>query len=89
VGLLRRARISGIRRAKIYGTDIYVFWYWFAGDGFRSPGSLYWGPLYGQPFGMVLGFFALLVWGLYAYRTREDLLGVVPSGTSKHVVDAS
>jgi hypothetical protein len=67
----------------------YVFWYWFTGDGFRSPSSLYWGPLYGHLFGMVLGFFALLVWGLYAYRTREDLLGVVRSGTSNHVADAS
>ena len=55
----------------------YLFWYWFAGDGFRSPSSLYWGPLYGHLFGMMLGFSALLVWGLYAYRTGDCSSGNV------------
>ena len=53
----------------------HFFWYWFAGNGLHSPSALYSGPLYGHLFGMVLGFFALLVWGLYAYRTREHSLG--------------
>ena len=53
----------------------YLFWYWFAGNGFHSPCALFWGPLYGHLFGMVLGFFALLVWGLYAYRTGEHSFG--------------
>ena len=55
----------------------YLFWYWFAGDGFHSPTALYWGPLYGHLFGMVLGFSALLVWGLYTYRTGEHSFGNV------------
>lgn len=53
----------------------YLFWYWFAGKGFHSPCALYWGPLYGHLFGMVLGFSALLVWGLYACRTGEHCFG--------------
>jgi hypothetical protein len=53
----------------------YLFWYWFADQGFHSPWTLYWGPSYGHPFGMILGFFALLVWGLYAYRTGEHSFG--------------
>jgi hypothetical protein len=53
----------------------YLFWYWLAGNGFHLPCSLYWGPLYGHLFGMVLGFSALLVWGLYAYRTGEHSFG--------------
>ena len=60
----------------------YLFWYWFPGDGFRSPALLYWGPLYGGPFGMVLAISALLVWGLYSFRTRDHSLRASSSGTS-------
>lgn len=67
----------------------YLFWYWFTSDGFRSPTLLHWGPLYGGPFGMVLGFFALLVWGFYAYRTREQSLRTASQGTSDHPAVAS
>lgn len=66
-----------------------LFWYWFEENGFYSPFSLHWGPLYSGPFGMVLGFSALLVWGRYAYQTSGHSLGVVPSGTSNHVANAS
>jgi hypothetical protein len=45
-----------------------IFWYWFTDDGFRSPHWLDWEiPGYGGPAGMVLGFCALLIWGLYVY----------------------
>jgi hypothetical protein len=67
----------------------YLFWYWFTGGGFRSPNLLHWGPLYGGPFGMVLGISALLVWGLYSYRTREHSLRTASSGTSDHPAVAS
>jgi hypothetical protein len=67
----------------------YLFWYWFTRDGFRSPTLLHWGPLYVGPFGMVLGFFALLVWGFYAYRTREQSLRTASKGTSDHPAVAS
>lgn len=60
-------------------------WYWFMCNGFRSPAVLEWEmPGYGGPFGMVLGISALLVWGLYSYRTREHSLRTDPSGTSDH-----
>jgi len=67
----------------------YTFWYWFAGNGFRCPWSLYWGPVYGDLYGMVLGFSAMLVWSFYAYRTRENPPGIVSAGLSNHVADAS
>jgi len=60
------------------------FWYWFTCNGFCSPVSLFWGPRYDGPFGMMLGSFALLVWGLYSYRTREQSLRPAPPGTSDH-----
>lgn len=47
-----------------------IFWCWFASDGFRWP--LEWGvPGYAGPFGLLLGFCALLIWGLYASGPRE------------------
>ncbi len=55
-----------------------VYWYWFVTDGLHLPNSLNWGmPGYGGPFGMVVGILTLLVWGLYAYQTREHSLGVL------------
>jgi chromate transport protein ChrA len=67
----------------------YLFWYWFTGDGFRSPTLFHWGPLYGGPFGMVLGICALLVWGLYSLRTRQHSQRTASSGTSDHPAIAS
>ncbi len=53
-----------------------IFWYWFTSDGFHS---LDWGmPGYGGAIGMMLGFCALLIWGLYVYESREPALGIVP-----------
>jgi chromate transport protein ChrA len=54
-----------------------IFWYWFTSDGFHWPIRFEWGlPGYGGPFGMVVGICTLLVWGLYAYRTREHSVGI-------------
>jgi hypothetical protein len=51
-----------------------IFWYWFTSDGFHS---LNWEmPSYDGPGGMVLGFCALLIWGLYAHGLREHSLGI-------------
>lgn len=61
-----------------------LFWYWSMGNGFRSFNQLYWGPLYDGAFGIMLGTSALLVWGLYSYRTREHSLLTASSGTSDH-----
>jgi hypothetical protein len=66
-----------------------LFWYWFTSDGFHSPNLLHWGPLYGGPFGMMLGFSALLVWGLCAYRTRDRSLRTASQETSDHPIVAS
>ncbi len=53
-----------------------IFWYWFTSDGFQP---LNWGmPGYGGPVGMVFGFCALLIWGLYVYGSRELSLGIAP-----------
>jgi hypothetical protein len=49
-----------------------IFWYCFTSDGFHP---LNWAiPGYGGPVGMVLGFCALLIWGLYIYGSR----GIAP-----------
>ena len=51
-----------------------IFWYWFTSDGFHA---LNWErPGYDGAFGLVLGFCALLIWGLYAYRFSEHPLGI-------------
>lgn len=67
----------------------YLFWCCFTGDGFHSPYSLEWGPLYTGLFEIVLGFSSLLVWGLYAYRSRTHATGTVSSARPSHLADAS
>lgn len=54
-----------------------IFWYWFTSDGFHWPIRFEWGlPGYSGPFGILVGIPTLMIWGLYAYRTREYALGV-------------
>lgn len=48
-----------------------IFWYWFMGDGLHLPNFNWEIPGYGGPFGMVVGICTLVVWSLYAYRTRR------------------
>jgi hypothetical protein len=53
-----------------------IFWYWFTSDGFHS---LNWEmPGYDGPVGMVSGFCALLIWGLYKYGFSEHPLESAP-----------
>jgi hypothetical protein len=47
-----------------------LFWYWFTSGGFHA---LEWGiPGYGGPAGLILGFCAALVWGLYIRELRQS-----------------
>jgi hypothetical protein len=54
-----------------------IFWYWFTINGFRSLRWADWEmPGYGGPFGMVLGFCALMIWCFYVYESRVGSLEV-------------
>src|SRR5256885_10973832 len=47
-----------------------IFWYWFMNGGFHS---LNWEISgYAGPVAMVLGFCALLIWGLYVLQVKEE-----------------